>query len=144
MSRAGIPNFKPSDEQRKLVRQLAGVGIPHEQLRLLIKNSDGTPISGDTLTRHFADELLEGKASTIAQVAGKLVATALGQPGPQATASQIFFLKTQAGWRETAGVEHSFTEAEGEGADAIDVAAKVAGLIEKGRRRMRGTDETAH
>lgn len=144
MSRKGIPNFKPTDEQRKLVRQLSGVGIPHEQVRLLVKNTDGTPISGDTLTRHFADELLEGRASTISQVAAKLVATALGPPSPQATTSQIFFLKTQAQWRETANLEHSFPDADGEGTDAIDTAAKVAGLIEKGRRRMRGTDETTH
>ena len=140
MSRKGIPNFKPSDEQRKLVKQLAGVGIPHEQMRLLVKGADGSPISVDTLTRHFPDELEEGRVSTIAQVAGKLVATALGAPSPQATTSQIFFLKTQAGWRETVGVEHALPD--NEDVDALDVATKIAGLIEKGRRAAKGSGET--
>lgn len=142
MSRKGIPNFKPTDEQRKLVRQLAGVGIPHESIRLLVKDANDNAVSQDTLVRHFGPELEEGKVATIAQVAGKLVATALGAPSPQATTSQIFYLKTQAGWKETAVTEHTVPDADGEGADIVDTAAKIAGLIEKGRRRMRGTDET--
>lgn len=144
MSRKGIPNFKASDEQRKLVRQLAGVGIPHEQIRLLVKDVNDKPVSQDTLVRHFADELEEGKVATIAQVAGKLVATALGAPSPQATTSQIFYLKTQAGWKETSVTEHAVADPDGEGMDVVDTAARIAGLIEKGRRAARGTDETQH
>lgn len=140
MSRAGIPNFKATDEQRERVKELAGVGITHEQIRLLIKGADGKPVSADTLVRHFADELAVGKVESIAQVAGKLFATAVGTPGPQATTSQIFILKTQAGWRETTVIEHDVADPTGEGNDSMDVAAKVAGLIEKGRRKARGGD----
>lgn len=140
MSRKGIPNFSPTDEERRLVEMVAGVGLAHEQIVYLIEREDAEgvkrPISVDTLTRHFKDELTSGRAKTIAKVAGKLVSTALGAPGPQATSSQIFYLKTQAGWRETAGLEVTLPEGE-EGGDETALAARAAGLIERGLRRKK-------
>lgn len=136
MSRKGIPNFEPTAEERKLVEMVAGVGLSHEQMRYLIKRpgADGRmqPISVDTLTRHFHDELITGQASAIATVAGKLYATAIGAPGPQATASQIFWLKSRAGWKETVGLELPPTDSE---EDAVGQAATIAGLLEQARRR---------
>lgn len=142
MSRAGIPNFEPTEDQRKLVRQVAGIGVPHEMIRLLVKNGAGEPISADTLKRHFAADLEEGKANTAAQMVGKLVATALGQVSAQQTACLIFWCKTQLGWRETSALDVNLPPEE-EG-DALDKAARVAGLIERGRRRARGADVTEH
>ncbi len=45
----------------------------------------------------------KGKARAIGAIAQSLITKARGGD----TASMIFFLKTQAGWRETAAVEHS-------------------------------------
>ena len=146
MTRVGIPNFEATPEERKLVEMVAGVGLSHAQIVYLIerRNADGAmvPISIDTLTRHFHDELTAGKAKTIAKVAGKLVSTALGPPSAQATTSQIFYLKTQAGWKETVGIE--VPEATDEGADPVALAARVAGLIEKGRRSRKDPGDTTH
>jgi hypothetical protein len=148
-SRKGIPNFEATAEERKLIEMVAGVGLSQEQMCYLIErvNADGVmvPISQDTLARHFRTELAAGKAKTIAKVAGKLVATALGAPGPQATTSQIFYLKTQAGWKETVGLDLP-PEPEAEG--MVKQAATIAGLLEEARRRReaakKASAETAH
>jgi hypothetical protein len=50
-----------------------------------------------TLAKHCREELDIGKAETIAKVAGSLVKKALNGD----TTSAIFYLKTQAGWKET-------------------------------------------
>lgn len=133
MSRKGRPNFEATADERKLVEMVAGVGLSHEQICFLVLR-EGEPISVDTLSRHFADELVAGKARTIAKVAGTLVKTALGPPSAQATASQIFFLKTQAGWRETIGLAD---ETDRSDEDDVATAASIAGLLEKGRRAAR-------
>jgi hypothetical protein len=56
-----------------------------------------------------------GKAKAIAHVANGLLQRARAGD----TASSIFYLKTQAGWRETATVEHAGTVATTGGAEAL-------------------------
>jgi hypothetical protein len=55
----------------------------------------------------IAERYKRGKARAIGAIAQGLIAKARGGD----TASIIFYLKTQAGWRETAAIEHSLTEA---------------------------------
>jgi hypothetical protein len=55
--------------------------------------------SGDTLNRHYRDELDVGLAEANTAVAGNLFCIATGD-GPGAVTAAIFWLKTRAGWRE--------------------------------------------
>lgn len=96
--KGGRPSFKPTAEQRELVKQLAGLGTRHEDVCLFIKRADGKPICRVTLTKYFAEELSTGKAEANAKVSNSLFKMAT-QDGNVAAA--IFWLKTQAGWRET-------------------------------------------
>lgn len=147
MSRKDVPNFEPSDKQREEVMVFASVGVPHEYIAMLVKNGE-TPISVDTLTRHFKEELAEGKAKVIGMVGGKLVRTALGQNAKANAREELiacmFFLKTQAQWRETERHDHFFPEMDGNEADDTAQAARLASIIEGARRRklkvVGGTD----
>lgn len=144
MSRKGIPNFVPTPEQRAQVEMYAAVGIAHVQIAMLIKGKDGQPISVDTLTRHFEAELELGLSKTVAMIAGKLVALALGQHGaaPDASAADrlramMFFLNTRGKWATNAIVEAP----EADDADDTATAARIAGLLEKAARQ-RGAGKT--
>lgn len=54
--------FVPTDAHRDRARTLSGYGLPHDQIRLRILGPEGRPISRDTLTKYFAEELETGKA----------------------------------------------------------------------------------
>lgn len=144
MARKGIPNFKPSAELRKQVRTYAAVGLTHEQMVLLIPHA-GAPISIDTLTRHFADELVAGKAQAIAQLGGRLYQIGMGQIAESSVADQsraiMFYLKTQAGWRETDRVEIDDLREDRELDDA-QLASRIDALLAKGLARSKGAGKT--
>jgi hypothetical protein len=145
VTRKGIPNFEPTEDERKLVEMLAGVGVSHDQM-VLIEREDAEgvlrPISVDTLVRHFREETAKGKVRTTAKVAGKLVACALGNDSAQATASRIFYLKAQAGWRETVTVDvPQFGEVDGP--DEVAIASRIASLLDKGRRQQEEAESAA-
>lgn len=93
----GRPAFEPTAEQRAMVKSLAGLGTPHEGIRLLVKDGD-RPISLPTLTKHFEEELESGRVEANAKVAKSLFNQATA--GENVTA-MIFWLKTRAGWKET-------------------------------------------
>lgn len=142
MTRKGIPNFEATAQERTLIKAAASVGVTHEQMRLMIKREvegELVPISTDTLTRHFDEELAVGKVETIVLVGSRLVSTALGKREGAAVAdelrAQMFYLKTQAGWREVERQEVVFPGIEEEDAEAAVVAGRVSGIIERGLRR---------
>ena len=91
------PTVHPTAEQRKRVAMYSGLGLTQEQIGYLIGRSV------DWLTKHCREELDKGKAEVIAKVAGALIRNAMAGR----TADAIFFLKTQAGWRETVHNEQS-------------------------------------
>lgn len=64
MPGAGRPAFEPTDHERKQVEAMSGYGLPIEQIAVLVR--DG--IDTDTLRKHFAQELISGKAKANAQV----------------------------------------------------------------------------
>lgn len=92
----GRPAWVPQDMDIKQVEQLAGLGLTTKQI------AEAIGIHYATLAekRHEFPELDEaikrGKAKGIAHVAGKLMAKITAMD----TASIIFYLKTQAAWRE--------------------------------------------
>jgi hypothetical protein len=89
---AGQPSFKPTDAERKQVEAMSGYGLPIEQIAILIR--DG--IDADTLRKHFAQELISGKAKANGQVGKTLFQKAIGGD----TTAMIWWSKTQMRWKE--------------------------------------------
>jgi 16S rRNA G966 N2-methylase RsmD len=94
----GRPPFKPTDEERKQVGQMVAVGIPQEQIAMVIR--DG--IDADTLAKHFKKEIRESKILANAKVGGTLFNKIMNGD----TSAAIFWAKTQMGWKETQAHEH--------------------------------------
>ncbi len=90
---AGQPPFKPTDAERKQVEALSGYGLPIEQIAILVR--DG--IDGDTLRKHFAQELISGKAKANGQIGKTLFQKAMAGD----TTAAIWWSKTQMRWSET-------------------------------------------
>lgn len=94
----GRPPFVPTKEQRITVEMMASFGIPQDDIAKVLG------ISKPTLREHFREELDVGKARTITKVAASLVRQALAGN----VTAMIFYLKCQAGWRESPqALEHS-------------------------------------
>lgn len=82
---------KPTDENRKIARTLAAVGVPHEDIALKLD------ISADTLVKYYKLELDAGRIDANASIAQTLFQQAKNGN----TAAAIFWLKTRARWKET-------------------------------------------
>ena len=81
----------------------------------------------------------KGKAKAIAHVANGLLQKARGGD----TVSSIFYLKTQAGWRETANIEHQADpQLTDTVAASISAREKLAALLDRTSERMRIADHS--
>lgn len=112
--RTGRPPFQATDEQRYSVGLMAAIGLPQDQIAAALE------ISPPTLRKHFKLELATGRTRTITKVADSLVRQALAG---NITAA-IFYLKTQAGWKESQRVE--VEEVTGERVESPDRALSEA------------------
>ena len=97
--KAGQPEFKPTDEERKLVEQMTACGIPQESQCLVIR--DG--IDDKTLRKHFRNELDTAATKANIKVAGTLFNKAMGGD----TTALIWWTKTRMKWSEKQEVEHT-------------------------------------
>lgn len=88
---------EPTDDTRRTVSVLAGVGTKHS----VIASSIG--VSVNTLKAHYRQELTDGREIANAKVVDTLFRMATSGRVPAAT---FFWAKTQMGWRETERVEH--------------------------------------
>lgn len=93
----GNPPFEPCDKDRQVVRDMAGNGATQEDIALRLG------ISVDTMTKYYGKDWQLGKIETKNEIAGALVKAA--KEG--CATRQIFYLKTQAGWKETTAHEHT-------------------------------------
>jgi hypothetical protein len=84
-------------KQRNEAEALAGVGLPHSQIALLLG------VDEKTLRKHLHDELGVGEAKANARIAKTLFNKAINGD----TACLIFWLKVRAGWKESSKLEHS-------------------------------------
>jgi hypothetical protein len=107
---AGRPAFQPTDEERAQVKKFSGFGLPHDMIRLLVR--DG--IALETLYAHFRPELDSGKAQANADITGRLYAKAMAGD----TSSLIWWTKAQLRWSETQKVE--VTGADGGPVQTVD------------------------
>jgi hypothetical protein len=100
---AGRKPFEPTDPERKQVEALSGYGLPIEQIAVLVR--DG--IDTDTLRKHFAQELISGKAKANGQVGKTLFQKVMAGD----TTAAIWWSKTQMRWKEVQ--QHEITGADG-------------------------------
>ncbi len=100
---AGHPPFVPTDEERLQVESLSGVGLPQDQIAVLIR--DGIHLN--TLLKYFQKELKAGKAKANSKIGSTLFAKAMNGD----TTAAIFWAKTQMRWAET--VKQEVTGADG-------------------------------
>jgi DNA invertase Pin-like site-specific DNA recombinase len=106
----GRPPFEPKKEERFAVKIMAATGIPHDAI------AEAVGITKPTLKKYFADELKNGKTQTNARMAQSIYRQ--GMKGNMTAA--IFWMKTQAGWKETVVNEH--TGKDGKDLPAIQVS----------------------
>lgn len=89
---------EPTDKLRGMVTAWSGIGMPQADIARRIR------ISVPTLVKYYEDELSDGKfdaTATVANVAYKGATT----PGPHQHIWAMFWLKTQARWKEVHPVE---------------------------------------
>ena len=88
------PQLKPNEEQRRLVKSMAAMGIPHEDIARKIGVR-----SPKTLRRHFREELDLGSTEANYKVAQTLFKMATSG---ECVAATIFWMKTRNGPSERA------------------------------------------
>ena len=89
-----------SNENKEMVSKLSGLGLTHIQIASVLG------ISRTTLYKHYKEELDSGKAMCIGRVAENLYKMATGDISARNTLGAcIFYLKTQANWREVNTIE---------------------------------------
>lgn len=94
----GRKPFEPSAEQRMQVRIMSACGMPQDLIcDQILNTSTGNRIDRKTLAKVFKHELQVAKSAANAMVAQTLFKKAVSGNIPAA----IFWLKTQACWRET-------------------------------------------
>ena len=94
---AGRKPYKPTDEQRKQVETLSGLGLPVEQIAALVG------VTQDCLYTHFRQHMIEGKAKANIDISRNLFLAAKNGCATR----QIFWAKTQMRWRDQTRVEHT-------------------------------------
>ena len=92
-----------SADTSKMVKNLSGLGITQEQMCSILE------ISRNSLTKYYSQELMQGKAEANASVSRNLFRIATGD-GQGAVTAGIFWLKCQAGWKDTNTLEVINTE----------------------------------
>ena len=107
----GRPRFAPTNEQRRNVEILVGLGIPQAHICRIVRDHKGRPISENTLRKYFKQEIAGGAAKVHALVGQFLIATALGTappPGVQPItdpkvrgAFTELFARARMGWHTT-------------------------------------------
>jgi hypothetical protein len=88
----GRKKFVPTDEERRQVELLAGLGIPVAKIALLVRGGIGQ----STLYRHFAADMQRGQARADSEIAKTLYQQAMRGN----TAALIFWAKARLRWSE--------------------------------------------
>ena len=86
-----VTEFEPNEEQLRLARAMAGFGLPHEDIAVLLD------IDTTTLREKFGRAMERGAAEGTAKVAQSLFQMATTE---KSVAAAIFWMKARAGWSE--------------------------------------------
>jgi hypothetical protein len=111
-----MAKLKITAKDRQKVEKMAGLGIRHDGIALVMDMSD------ETLRKYFRRELDLGKVKTDTLVAQSLFEKAIGN-GPQSVTAAIFWCKTRLGWKDPNAVVEVISKKEEQ-----SWAAKRAGL----------------
>lgn len=95
-NKVGRPAIGRSEEIAKAVQLHTLVGTPQPTLAKVLG------MSTETLTKYYREELDTAKAQANASIAGRLYKKAMDGD----TTAMIFWLKTQARWRETIDISN--------------------------------------
>ncbi len=90
-----VAAIQPDPVHHQKVEAMAGYGVPEADIARVLE------IDPDLLRDLYAKELEGGHVKANARVAESLYRKALGE-GREAVTAAIFWLKTRAGWKETA------------------------------------------
>tara|TARA_Y100000114_G_C11666452_1_gene281604 strand:+ start:369 stop:752 length:384 start_codon:yes stop_codon:yes gene_type:complete len=120
-----------TEEHARLIVQLSGLGIPHEQICSILE------ISKPTLYKYYGDEIIKGKAQANAKISENLFRIATGT-GREAVTACIFWLKTQCNWTEKQVLEVT------DGSEQDDKFAKLIGDIQRAKLAEKDSDNTSH
>ena len=96
----GRPRFKPTDEEREVVKMMAALGTP---LKDMARNVRKGGIDVNTLTKYFDEEIATGATQANVKVGGAMFNKAIGGD----VQAQKYFLGCRAGWKETSVQEHT-------------------------------------
>lgn len=124
MAKRGRKPHEPTSLQRELVQLHVTVGTRQEVI------ADILDIDPKTLRKCYRKELDQSKAKANAKVGGSLYNKAIGGD----TSAMIFWMKTQAGWRETTvigGDPENPIKTEEVGSGAAKVLAIVNAIAER-------------
>ena len=139
--------FHPTEDQKKLVDQLAGYGIPEADIaRLVINPKSKEPISPVTLRKHFRDELDTGHVRANEKVVGALLKNATTgtetYPGGIPTA-QIFWLKCRGKgqWKDRHVLEVETPPSDLEEKEIDDAIVRLLNKAKGGERQARSKRE---
>jgi len=113
----GRKPFTPTEKQRGMVEALAGLGLPQEEISLLIINPETEKhVDAKTLRKAFAYELRVGSAKVKAEIARTLFKMATED---KSVTAALYLAKTKLGWKEAPAGEEK-----GEGGTAHEDALK--------------------
>jgi hypothetical protein len=91
-------SHQPNEENRRLIRTLAGIGVPIK----MVANQVG--IDEKTLRKYYDDDIDVGQAKATSQIAKRLYDIAMSDSKEALTAC-IFWLKCRAKWSTLDGPE---------------------------------------
>jgi transposase-like protein len=91
-------SHQPTEENRRLIRTLAGIGVPIK----MVANQIG--IDEKTLRKYYDDDIDVGQAKATSQIAKRLYDIAMSESKESLTAC-IFWLKCRAKWSTLDGPE---------------------------------------
>ena len=94
----GNPTFKPTDEERIVVRMMAALGTPQVDMARNVREGG---IDVKTLLKHFKEEVETGAIDANVKVGGAMFNKAIEGD----VHAQKYFLGCRAGWKETSVVE---------------------------------------
>jgi len=117
MTKRGRPRFEPSEEQRRNVEIMTGLGIPQTDICLMVRGPKGKPISLATLEKHFRKEIDTGATNLRTRVGNFMIATIMGTKPSEGFAPITdekvrgslleLFAAAQLNWRKTVRQEHA-------------------------------------
>ena len=123
--------FEPTAEQRRMVQVMSGIGVPQDQIALLIS------VDPKTLRKSCREDLDRGMAEANAKVGQSLFNMATTGNN---VAAAIFWMKARAGWREKHEVivepgTHWFIRGEVEAESAEEWAEQAQAILGQHREK---------